>query len=387
MAKTDLQMLDMLSLIYEDLDIDSIEERFVLFVSGIFSFDRIGLFFVKHRKGTLQGKLCKGFAIGEISSIEIPLADEYIFTRPLITGFPVVGTELEGDLFTRKLGLNNFAVIPVVNRKRTSCWKIKDCQSTSCPAHGNKMLRCWLLPQTAMCCDGKTLAVKDKMSLCANCPVFAAHDTNSIEGVLLVDNSLSGNRIDQKTITLLSIVAHSIGVAVNNAKAYSNVLRESIHDDLTGLHNRRYFNERLLDEVDRAKRYGGNISLLMVDIDNFKLVNDHHGHQVGDGVLVKIGGLLKDKLRQTDLVARYGGEEFVIILFNTEKKIALKIAENLRCAVAQAVLEEKHGTKVTVSIGVSTLETANNSFDGLIGKADKALYEAKSRGRNQVCII
>lgn len=384
MKNSEFQMLDMLSLIYEDMDIDAIEERFVNFVAEIFSFDRVGLFFVKHRKGVLQGKLCKGFEAGAISSMKIPIEEGYLFTRPLISGFPLWGDGSEADPFVREMGLKNFAVIPVVNRKRISCWKIKNCQETGCPAHGNKLLRCWLVPGTK-CCDGRVISSQEKLKRCETCPVFSSQDSNSIEGVLLVDNSLSDKPIDQKTVTLLSIVAHSIGIAVNNAKAYSNVLRESIHDDLTGLHNRRYFNERLIDETDRAKRYGGTVSLLMIDIDHFKRINDTYGHPVGDDVLVWVAHTLRDKLRKTDLVSRYGGEEFAIILLNTQRDTAIEIAENLRGAIAESPLPENDTVKVTISVGVSTLGIDAISFDGLVNNADKALYNAKRQGRNRVC--
>jgi hypothetical protein len=102
MEEKDYLLLDMLSLVYEDMDINAIEERFVDLVVEIFSFDRVGLFFVKHRKGILQGKLCKGFEPGTISSLKIPLAEKYLFTRPLVTGFPLWGEEAEADPFPRK---------------------------------------------------------------------------------------------------------------------------------------------------------------------------------------------------------------------------------------------------------------------------------------------
>lgn len=384
MENKDVILLDMLSLVYEEMDVDAIEERFVNIVSEIFSFDRVALFFVKHRKKVLQGKLCKGFEPGTISSIELPVVANYSFTQPLVTGFPLWGAKLEQDKFTELLGLTNYAVIPIVNQKRIACWRLKKCSATGCPAFGKQWLRCWLVPGT-LCSGENEFRGQNKMTLCENCAVFKSHSTNSIEGILLIDNSLSQKVIDEKTITVLSVIAHAVGIAINNSKAYSHALREAILDDLTGLHNRRYFNERLVDEVDRAKRYENEISLLLGDIDLFKNINDTYGHPIGDEVLIMIGGILRRKLRKTDIVARYGGEEFAIILLNTEKNKSVEIAEDLRQAIAEAALPGKENIRVTISFGVATFGKDAQSFEGLINSADKALYNAKSQGRNRVC--
>lgn len=386
MEDKELLLLDMLSLVNEEMDIDAIEERFVNIVSEVFLFDRVGLFFIKHHKEILQGKLSKGFEPGTISSIEIPLAEKFPFTQPLVMGFPLRGTDIEADVFSRKMGLTNFAVIPIVNQKRISCWRLKNCRATDCPAYGKHGLRCWLV-QNAKCCDRSELAGEDKSEMCKTCPVFKSHNTNAIEGILLVDNSQSGRPIEEKTISTLSVIAHAVGIAINNSKVYTHALREAIHDDLTGLHNRRYFNERLLDEVERAKRYGSEISLLLCDIDFFKNVNDTFGHPVGDEVLICIGKIFRNRLRKTDIVARYGGEEFMIILLNTEKDKAFDIAEDLRRTVAESPLSGNERVKVSISIGISTLGVDATSFNGLIRTADKALYCAKSRGRNRVYTV
>jgi diguanylate cyclase (GGDEF)-like protein len=153
------------------------------------------------------------------------------------------------------------------------------------------------------------------------------------------------------------------------------------------VHDKSHINERLIDEVDRAKRYGNTISLLLCDIDHFKNVNDTYGHPVGDDILILIGSVFQNNLRKTDLVARFGGEEFAVVLLNTEKDTAFEIAENLRNAVAKSSLPENEKVKVTISIGFSTLGQDANSFDGLINQADKALYHAKSKGRNMVCTV
>lgn len=374
---------EMLSLIYEEMDVDTIEERFVNLVAEIFSFDRVGLLFVKHRRGVLQGKLCKGFAPGTISSLEIPIDGGSLLTRPLLSGYPLLENPGEDDPFVQALGLTNFALIPIINKKRIACWDIKQCGEQQCPAYGKKLIRCWLLPETR-CCTASPQGTPDKM--CGECPVFLRYDSRASEGVMLVDNSLSGQPIEKETVLLLSIIAHSVGMAINHSKAFTNVLQESIRDELTGLHNRRYFNERLVDELERAKRYGSHFSLLFADIDHFKAVNDTLGHQVGDAVLASLGRLFHRHLRHSDVVSRYGGEEFAMLLLDTDKEKAIAIADHLRAVIAvESVAPGESPTRVTVSFGVATHGEDGHSLEGLLEKADKALYCAKAQGRNRVC--
>lgn len=374
---------EMLSLIYEEMDVDTIEERFVNLVAEIFSFDRVGLLFVKHRKGMLQGKLCKGFAPGSISSLEIPIDGASLFTRPLLSGYPLWENTGEADPFAQALGLTNFALIPIINNKRIACWDIKQCGKQQCPAYNKKWVRCWLLPDTR-CCSTSSQSTSNKN--CEQCPVFLRYDSRATEGVMLVDNSLSGQPIEKETVMLLSIIAHSVGMAINHSKAFTNVLQESIRDELTGLHNRRYFNERLVDELERAKRYGSRFSLLFADIDHFKAVNDTLGHQVGDAVLASLGRLFHRHLRHSDVVSRYGGEEFAMLLLDTDKEKAVAIADHLREAIAlEPVAPGEPQVRVTVSFGVATHNEDGHSLEGLLGKADKALYCAKAQGRNRVC--
>lgn len=378
---------EMLSLIYEEMDVDTIEERFVNLVAEIFSFDRVGLLFVKHRRGVLQGKLCKGFAPGSISSLEIPITGEFLLARPLLSGFPCWEHSTGADPFLQSLGLTNFALIPIVNNKRLACWDIKKCGAYDCPAYGKKWLRCWLLPDTR-CCDGSVPDAAgggEQEKACGRCPVFQRHDARATEGVMLVDNSLSARPIEKDTVMLLAIIAHAVGVAITHSKAFTNVVQESVRDELTGLHNRRYFNERLLDEIERAKRYDGRFSLLFGDIDHFKAVNDTHGHPAGDAVLAWLGHLFPRHLRHSDVVSRYGGEEFAVLLLDTGKEQAAAIAENLRATIAGSGLPGSQPVRVTISFGVVTYDADGHSLEGLLEKVDKALYCAKAKGRNQVC--
>ncbi len=160
----------------------------------------------------------------------------------------------------------------------------------------------------------------------------------------------------------------------------------SATDDLTGVHNRRYFFERLEQEINQTIRYGHSLSVMILDIDNFKNVNDCMGHLAGDEVLREFATLLKQKLRKGETVARYGGEEFAVILPHVVGSSALKAAEAVRKRVEDAEFScSSQGIQTTISIGVAELGIIKDP-DEVLQRADKALYEAKRRGKNRVCL-
>jgi diguanylate cyclase (GGDEF)-like protein/PAS domain S-box-containing protein len=152
-------------------------------------------------------------------------------------------------------------------------------------------------------------------------------------------------------------------------------------DSLTQLRNRRAFEERLEDETRRWRRHGGDVSLVLLDIDHFKPYNDTFGHPRGDGVLRAMGRLLRLSLRATDFAARYGGEEFAIILPNTDRAGSLVVAEQLRRTIEDASWDDR---AITASIGVATLGGEITTAEELVDFADRALYRSKQGGRNQV---
>jgi sigma-B regulation protein RsbU (phosphoserine phosphatase) len=162
----------------------------------------------------------------------------------------------------------------------------------------------------------------------------------------------------------------------------------SITDGLTKAYNRRYFTDRLRQEIKRVSRYGPTVSLLMIDIDHFKKVNDTWGHLAGDAVLTGVAGVIKSRLRGTDLFARYGGEEFCLLATGTDLAGAQVLAERVRELVQNT--EFRHGGNtiaVTVSIGVSAWESSlGQDMEELIRRADGLLYRAKEQGRNRVCV-
>jgi len=161
--------------------------------------------------------------------------------------------------------------------------------------------------------------------------------------------------------------------------------RGALVDELTGLFNRRYFNDAIHREVERFKRFGQRFSLVMLDVDHFKRFNDTYGHLAGDDALQTVAGVLRDTARSFDHVVRYGGEEFALILPHTDTEQASAASERLRLAVErQPVPVQDQPVQLTVSLGVATFpEDAINARD-LVGRADEALYEAK-RTRNRTC--
>lgn len=167
--------------------------------------------------------------------------------------------------------------------------------------------------------------------------------------------------------------------------------QENITDPLMGIYNRRYMDRCLTDEVTRARRYNLPLSILMIDADRFKSVNDIYGHLEGDLVLRRLGKLTVDTVRASDIVARYGGEEIMVIAPNTSVATAAKLAERLRGKIESTVLLPQDAQKtpavnVTVSIGVAYFDQDTRDSRALINQADEALYRAKSEGRNRVVV-
>lgn len=387
MEITDFTLVEMIGRINEDMDTDKIEERFFELVSARFGFDRTALFFLKHRRGMLHGKLSSGFPPGLIQGAEIPVKDNSLLARPLITGMPFCIGSGDSDTHAKRLGLSRAALIPIVNNKRVSCWERKNCNELKCPAYGEKWVRCWLVRGTR--CGGEAAgSIEEKAGQCSSCPIFESFNLDATEGVLVADNSVSGRPITRDAVTLIYAIAHAVGMAINNAKIYRKTLDVAIKDPLTSLHNRRYFDERLSDEVDRASRYGESLSLVMCDIDHFKRVNDDYGHPVGDEVLRWVADIFRKSLRKADMISRYGGEEFAIILLNTGREQASAIAEKLRRGIEEShFLYRESRIPITLSFGVSSFGVDSRQFAGLIESADRALYKAKSQGRNRVCVL
>ena len=183
-------------------------------------------------------------------------------------------------------------------------------------------------------------------------------------------------------------LAHSFNAMAEKLERGQATLENlSVHDGLTGLYNYREFRRRLKEEADRSRRYGRPFSLLLLDLDHFKVVNDTYGHQAGDEVLRALANLISEGVRPVDMAARYGGEEIALILPETPGGKALIVAERVRSLVANHPIKLSSGPTVnlTCSIGVAAFGEDGASDNEIIGSADSALYAAKHAGRNRVC--
>jgi diguanylate cyclase (GGDEF)-like protein len=180
---------------------------------------------------------------------------------------------------------------------------------------------------------------------------------------------------------------HESELAMEYALLYERARRIAITDQLTGLHNFGYFRDRLREEHARAERYQRLLSLIIFDIDHFKLYNDQHGHPAGNGVLVTIASILREQVREVDIVARYGGEEFVVLLPEATRREATRMAARISeivAATAFPLMESQPLGRLTLSAGVATYPVDAANGEELVERADESLYEAKRTGRSRV---
>lgn len=212
-------------------------------------------------------------------------------------------------------------------------------------------------------------------------------DVGSRNGTLLNERELSGQATLQRDDRIRigsTIFKYLSGVDVESL-FHEEIYQLSIVDHLTGLNNRRFFDDALEREFSRARRYRRALTVLMVDIDWFKRVNDRHGHPVGDYVLQRVGTVLKHSLKRDETVARYGGEEFGVLLPETELGASELGAEELRLAVERSSFVHQGATiSLTVSIGAASLAGGDRAARDLLRRADEKLFEAKRCGRNRV---
>jgi diguanylate cyclase (GGDEF)-like protein len=203
-------------------------------------------------------------------------------------------------------------------------------------------------------------------------------------GVLFVQADETTRIWKESEVLLLQTVADQVAVAVKHARLYVKSQQEALRDSLTGVFNRRFFEIQYEREFNLAQRRNSSFAVLMLDFDNFKVINDKYTHLVGDSVLKQAADVLCKNLRNFDTVSRYGGEEFVVILPHITEEDAFIVGERLRHKIEKMIVPEVKS--VTVSVGVAVYPNSASNMIDLLKAADKALYRAKREGRNRVCI-
>lgn len=207
-----------------------------------------------------------------------------------------------------------------------------------------------------------------------------------IFGVIELVNTADERSFNPEDLPLLDAVADFAAIAIDNARNYKKVKELVVTDDLTGLYNARHFHETLEYEIERSRRYYSTVSLLFLDLDHFKDINDRYGHLVGSRMIAEVGRLIRRHIRSSDCPARYGGDEYVIILPNTDKQGVLAVANHLLSRLHSHPFMTDNNEKISITASFGAATFPDDAFDrtSLIRAADSAMYEAKESGRNMV---
>ena len=279
------------------------------------------------------------------------------------------------------LGEGASFLLPVYGKQNRKCAEVKGCGNIDCSSYASATSRCWT-EHSSDCTAKHHSPGEDDRKSCIRCEMFGPV-------ALLAIREIPGTRnLSRESIVPVAALANEASIALDLVELYENLRKMSITDGLTGLFNHREFYQQLRRELERARRYRHTVSLLLIDVDDFKRFNDRFGHLAGDLALRKIADLLRNCARATDIVARYGGEEFAVILPESTAAGALMLAERIKTDVGEhnflpQVPGEVH---LTVSIGIYTAEEGAVSEDQLVGYADQAAYSAKGAGKNRVVV-
>lgn len=220
-----------------------------------------------------------------------------------------------------------------------------------------------------------------------NCAIVPLICQDRVVGVLNLADKIEDEHFRQSDIALIELFSQLVGASIGNVKLFEKIQRQATTDGLTGLVNHKTFYEILEKELWRSRRHGDQISLIMVDVDNLKKINDVYGHRAGDKALCEISRKIKECIRQIDTAARYGGDEFAVILLNTSLAGASVVARRMVDAVANSPTNwNKEQIKLSISVGLSQYN-ADSSPEDITNRSDQALYAAKQAGKNTVRIF
>ncbi len=319
------------------------------------------------------------------TTVSIPLRDETFFiSRVIWSGIhhfvkEPIEIEMRYD-DSIVLGNQPFFISPIVKNRRIKCYQYFQCDRGDCPSYMSGDGRCWV--RQGNMCYIHSITGSGGRDSCIQCPMFL------VEGVVVVKSSRTEKLLEPSDISPVNHLISESSLALEIAELYEETEKMSITDGLTGLYNHREFYRLLEKEVERSRRYGTDISVLMIDVDNFKIYNDTYGHMAGDMALRKIADAIKSSVRKLDIVARYGGEEFAVILPETNQAGAVSLAERIKNSVSSINFspEEDEFVRLTVSIGVCSMKNGELSPDKFISRADDAAYLAKKTGKNKICV-
>jgi len=282
------------------------------------------------------------------------------------------------------IGSSPVLCLPVMRNHKVSCVEAKNCVDRSCPNYYSGNLKCWLrrIPPDFLDGKGNPEINREAIVACLRCSVFP---TSALFVVRSVDN---GKTVTRENAVPITNLASEAGLALEVVSLYDSMKVMAVTDGLTGLFNHREFYQSLRRELERARRYRHTISLLMIDVDDFKQFNDRFGHPAGDFALRNIAELLRKAARTTDIVARYGGEEFSVILPESTPGGALMVAERIKSEVAACnfVPNSPDPVHLSVSIGIYSSDSGEASEDQMVSLADEASYMAKKSGKNRVVV-
>lgn len=320
--------------------------------------------------------------------VRIPCSNEgSLLARTVWRGDAVTIPSLDGKSHCPEdraiLGDRTAVLVPVTRKVGRKCSEVQACGHLECPAYDTPDMdtKCWI-EGFSTCILHVSGTLQEKRKECLQCEMFAP-------SAILVVRSHPGSRpISRKTRDSVVTLVREAATALELVELNENTRRLSKTDGLTGLANHREFYRSLTRELARARRYGHPLSLLMLDVDDFKKFNDQFGHLAGDAALRKIAGLLRGVVRTNDIVARYGGEEFGIILPEATPAGALMLAERIKTEIDGHRFFEPSGGegRLTVSIGIYSMGKEDVSEQKMVKFADEAAYLAKTMGKNRVVV-
>jgi diguanylate cyclase (GGDEF)-like protein len=334
-------------------------------------FNRAMLFLVNEKEGLIEGKM----GIGPDSSEEAgriwnQIEQEKMDLEDLISVFKTSKTILE-------TGLNQQIRHIRLSLKENPNSLLSLCVLDGMPLH--------LTKENIQNYNNDPVVSLLKTEEVAVVPLKAKDKVN---GIILADNFVTREPIEKDDLRMLIMLANQAGLAIENSHLYERTVIRMHTDSLTDIWNHGYFQYLLQTELDKAKATQSKVSLVMLDIDDFKVYNDTLGHQAGDNILKELAQLVKNQSRKMDFVCRYGGEEFTILLPQTDKNEAFVIAERLRQDIEKHQFAHEEilpQQRLTVSMGISTFPEDGIIPSELISASDKALYNAKHRGKNTTC--